>query len=343
MNLYPPSNLFNQNFLNLFKKTECTGAHSGWDPIEFNNGDQTLFSFIKTHSYGEYIFDWQWASAYKQYQIPYYPKLTSMYPFTPATLPHTFNQLLSIDLFKKYSDFYLLNNFSSSHFLFTPKEENDFLSEQGYLSRHSFQYHFFNEGYENFDHFLNHLKTKKAKTIRNERSFKDLTIERMTGPSLKLEHAHEIFNFYLLTINEKQAIPYLKKKFFEELFLEFKNNVLYVRALKDDAPVAGALFYYDQFKLYGRYWGSKLYIPHLHFELCYYQGIEFCLEHKLLAFEAGAQGEHKIARGFTPVRILSSHHLKNPDFHLAISRFIEEEKKIVAKNIDDLSKLLPFK
>lgn len=308
----------------------------------FKNADAILHTFSKTHSYGEYIFDWAWAQAYERSGLAYYPKLTSMVPFTPVTAAHFWGPTSAWDgLLLQHDE--LLSHHSSAHFLFTTPQEQRFLGENGYILRDSFQYHFINEGDADFTQFLNRLKTKKAKNIRHERTFPTLTIEQLTGKELTKDHAHEMYAFYLSTLEEKQAIAYLTPAFFELLFTTLSKNVLYVRAKNDERLLAGALFYYDSNRLYGRYWGAHVHVPHLHFELCYYQGIDFCLEKKLAVFEAGAQGEHKIQRGFRPVLTTSAHKINHPGFAQVIKEFILKERESVQQKMDTLSELLPFK
>lgn len=334
--------LTNPKFLKIFSESGSIDESRGMRKIEFKTSKATLTTFDKSHSYGEYIFDWAWADAFKRHRIPYYPKLTSMTPYTPATAAHFLGESSQWnDLLKEHDQ--LLTKYSSAHFLFTTSEEQIFLGENGYLLRDSFQYHFFNENYKTFDNFLGHLKTKKAKNIRSERVHQDLLIERLTNEQLTIDHAHEMYEFYLLTIKEKKAIAYLTKKFFELLFLNIPENTLYVRATRNGVLIAGALFYYDQEKIYGRYWGSREFVPNLHFELCYYQGIDFCIENNLKIFEAGAQGEHKIARGFRPIITTSAHKINNPDFSIGISDYIEEERVQIKEAVEELTRLLPFK
>lgn len=334
--------LSSPDFLNLFSQSGSADESRGMKKIEFKTSSASLVTFDKSHSYGEYIFDWAWADAFKKHRIAYYPKLTSMTPYTPATAAHFIGEKSQWkDLLKEHDE--LLLKYSSAHFLFTTNEEQLFLGDNGYLLRDSFQYHFFNEDYQNFDDFLGHLKTKKAKNIRLERLHPNLVIEPLTRQNLTKEHAHEMYEFYLMTIKEKGAIAYLTKEFFELLFTKFPENTLYVRAKRDNSLIAGALFYYDKEKIYGRYWGSREYVPNLHFELCYYQGIDFCIENKLKIFEAGAQGEHKIARGFRPIITTSAHKINHQDFSLAISDYIKQEKSQIKEAVADLTKLLPFK
>lgn len=304
-------------------------------------GDSNLRTFTKTHSYGEFIFDWAWAQAYERNGLPYYPKLTSMVPFTPATAPHFIGADRDWpELLRQHDE--LLRGHSSAHFLYTTPEENRFLEQSGYLIRHSYQFHFFNEGYGTFDEFLGKLKSKKAKQIRQERLFPGLTIERLTGADLKATHSEEMYGFYLRTLEEKGSIPYLTRSFFQLLFERLPGHVLYVRATRDEAPVAGALFLYDHERLLGRYWGSSEFVPNLHFELCYYQGIDFTLERGLPLFEAGVQGEHKVMRGFRPVLTTSAHRINHAGFSRAIADFIRDEKVMVTETMRELSGMLPF-
>ncbi len=328
--------LTNPLFWQALKDSGSVDESRGMKLIEFKASDSSLITFSKNHSYGEYIFDWAWADAYQRSGIPYYPKLTSMVPFTPATTPHFWGPTSDWDKLLKLHD-EILNHHSSAHFLFTTKEEQRFLVENNYIPRLSFQYHFFNEGYSSFDEFLGKLKNKKAKNIREERKF-NLKIQRITGSELTTSHAHEMYDFYLMTLKEKRAIPYLTREFFENIVRHLPHNILYVRA----QDTAGALFYYDENTLYGRYWGAKEYIPNLHFELCYYQGIEFAIEKKISVFEAGAQGEHKIARGFRPTLITSAHKINHPGFSRAISEYVRDESIEVKTITEELMELLPY-
>jgi predicted N-acyltransferase len=310
--------------------------------IELKSNDAILRTFSKTHSYGEYIFDWNWADAYAKSGLQYYPKLTSMVPFTPATAQHFMGPQ------SEWGNLLLLHDerlrgHSSAHFLFTTPEEQDFLGDNGYLQRDSFQYHFINQNYKSFDDFLSCLKSKKAKNIRCERLHPDLNIEHFTSSTLRPEHANEMYEFYLLTLEEKRAIPYLTREFFGLLFETLPQNVLYIRASEGEQILAGSLFYYDTERMYGRYWGTTKFIPNLHFELCYYRGIEFCIENQIKVFEAGAQGEHKIQRGFTPVLTTSAHKINHAGFSRAIGHYINEEKKQMAATMEELKKLLPFR
>jgi uncharacterized protein len=346
----PSSNPFlAQDFFEALELSQCIGGETGWEfkPILSESADSCLYTFIKEHSYGEFIFDWSWAEAYERHGIPYYPKLTSMIPFTPVTTKHLlmqeFNQKKAEELLEEFERLYQSSPCQSAHFLFLTKEEIPLFRKSGYLIRESIQYHFFNEGYTSFEVYLNRFQSKKAKNVRNERNLPGIKIEKITKDKLTSLHAQRMYSYYISTIAEKNSFDYLNQKFFEIIFSSMKDNILFIEAYENDLPVAGSLFFYDEEKLYGRYWGSIKFIANLHFELCYYQGIEYCIENKLKIFEAGAQGEHKIARGFQPVKTFSAHKLKMTAFHDAISKFIENEKKQIELVIEKLKGSLPFK
>jgi predicted N-acyltransferase len=331
-------------FFQSLEESESIGKGTGWSPFYITDpGISCLFTFIKDNSYGEYIFDWDWANFYHKYNIAYYPKLTSMIPFTSATTPH-FVGGRSKAVMETYEKFYNTNDFSSSHFLFITESELEFFRYFGYIIRDSFQYHFENKDYTSFENFLSNLKNKKAKQIRKERCFdENIKLNQFTGPDLTPEHGEEMYDFYLSTIGNKNAIPYLTKSFFIKIFERLKDNIYYVQATNHGLPIAGALYFYNDDCLYGRYWGAKDNIANLHFELCYYQGIEICIKNSIAIFEAGAQGEHKISRGFRPVKTYSAHKFKHPDFHHAINKYIEDERTNVEAIILQLSERLPFK
>jgi uncharacterized protein len=337
-----------QAFFLALEKSQCIGGGSGWMPLFLQETEcgSILFSFIKTHSYGEYIFDWSWANAFEEHGLNYYPKLTSMSPFSSVTLPHFIgesSELSKIRLLKELEGIYEASDLSSNHFLFITKEETYFFKSHGYLIRESLQYHFVNQGWSKFDEFLNSLKSKKQKHVRQERHHPKLSIKKLTGKELEKSASQRMYQYYLSTIDHKNSYPYLNQIFFDLLFENLKDQLLLVEASDHDGPFAGSLFFYDQEKLYGRYWGSLKDIPNLHFELCYYQGIEFALEKELKIFEAGAQGEHKITRGFKPVSTYSAHKIKHPQFSKAVSEFIQLETQELGKIKNMLELRLPYK
>jgi predicted N-acyltransferase len=331
-------------FFNSLVESGSIGKGSGWNPFYINDpGVSTLFTFIKEHSYGEYIFDWDWANFYHKYNISYYPKLTSMIPFTSATTPHFLGER-SKEVMDTYEKFYNANDFSSSHFLFLSKDEIEFFRSYNYIIRDSFQYHFSNDNYSSFEDFLSVLKSKKAKQIKKERNFtENISFNKYTGDEITTDHAAEMYEFYLSTIGNKNAIAYLTKDFFIKIFESLRKNIYFVQAKKGNISIAGALYFYSNDTLYGRYWGAIEDISNLHFELCYYQGIDICIEKGISVFEAGAQGEHKISRGFRPVKTYSAHKFKQPEFHQAIEKYIEDERVGVEAIMTQLSERLPFK
>ena len=344
----PQDNPFlNYEFMDALIKSQSVKPETGWTPAFLQSENGILVNFIKEHSYGEYIFDWGWAEAFSKNGISYYPKMTSLVPFTPVTTQHflmkNFSEDYASELLELHLQSFLKNDVSSTHFLFLNHNEIPVFKKHDFLIRESIQYHFFNPGYESFEDFLIHLKSKKAKNIRNERNFNNITIKRYTGSKLTSLHAKRMYQFYISTIANKNSYDYLNEKFFELIFLNLSHNILYIESSIEDTVVAGSLFFFDSEKLYGRYWGSSAYIENLHFEMCYYQGIDFCIEKKISIFEAGAQGEHKISRGFKPIRVFSAHKIKHSGFSHAISEFIETEKIHVNATIEKLSEYLPFK
>lgn len=337
-------------FLLALEESGSVGPETGWLPLYLtawkgNDLQGALLLYLKNHSYGEYIFDWEWARAYQTHGLPYYPKLTSAIPFTPATGKKI---LLSPDAQEIVPSLLLQNalkiadhfSCSSLHFLFLPPEEAPLFESHGFKIRHSFQYHWKNNAYSSFEDFLAALKTKKAKHILHEREAiqkAGIEISSFTGTSLTQAHADGMYQFYLSTIEKMQAIPYLNQSFFRSIFKKLPKNILYLEARKENRPIAGSFSYFTDKALYGRYWGTTEEHRNLHFELCYYRLIDFAIQNKILLFEAGAQGEHKIQRGFLPTLTYSAHSIKHPAFKKAIENFIDEEKTA----IHTLQKQLP--
>lgn len=309
--------------------------------------------FLKGHSYGEYIFDWSWANASERAGFPYYPKLVSYTPFTPSSctklllaksLAETERESLARDLIARALEFERDLKASSLHFLFTSSWEQQLLKEAGLLNRVSFQYHWLNEGHRDFDDFLSHLRARKAKTIRKERrSLSDLTFSWKNGSELTCEDAKNFYRGYLNTISSKGAMAYLNEEFFREAFTTMGEKVLVAFAHAQNELQAMSLFFKSENALFGRYWAPLTAREYLHFELCYYQGIEYAIEHNLSRFEAGAQGEHKIARGFLPTLIHSSHHLVEPKLSQAVANFLAYEKREVEETMGFLMSASPFR
>lgn len=360
--LEPPDfPFFDFEFLRALERSGSVGKGSGWSPVYLvcENGDGlpgALPTYLKTDSYGEYIFDWDWAHAYHEHGLPYYPKLVAAVPFTPATGPKL---LVSrdangdrgpvtdalLDAARELGD---EGGVSSSHALFLPERELGEFEKNGFAVRHSVQFHWRNRGYGSFSDYLGALEGKRRRQISRERrqlAYEGLVIERLTGDDLRPEHARTMYHFYLGTFDRKWGFPYLTGEFFEEVFRTMRDRILL--ALARDAstgrPVAGALNFFKGDSLYGRYWGASEERRNLHFELCYYQAIEFAIERGFALFEAGAQGEHKLARGFLPTVTYSAHEIRHPAFRRAIERYIAEEREYVAHTVAEYSSHDPYK
>lgn len=339
----PQSPFQDYEFHSSLEDSGVIGGRSGWKPIYLTIRTTEVVAaavvYVKYHSYGEYIFDWSWAEAAEQAGLNYYPKLLMAIPFTPASarkllyLEEKWRTVLVDELMKLWRAM----GVSSFHSLFLSQVEVK--AFQGdLLERHSFQYHFLNLGYHDFADFLAKLKTKKAKTLKKERAaLSDMKIEQLTGNSLSGKDGADFYPLYCNTIEDKNSIGYLNADFFKLVIERMSDRVLLVRT-----QIAEALFFYKGEMLYGRYWGCREEREFLHFELCYYQGIDFTLKNKLKIFEAGAQGEHKIARGFQPTVILSAHGITHTGLHQAVGKFLIQEKQMVARTCEVLSGSLPF-
>lgn len=345
------------SFLKALEDTGCIGKQAGWTAsyLTLWVGEQLvggMYLYEKDHSYGEYIFDWQWAQAYQRYGVAYYPKLLSAVPFTPATgakmlvhpaadRPPVQKALLAaaIDLMKA-------KDCTSLHSLFIPESDIGVYREAGLMVRHSYQYHWQNRGYGTFDDFLGALKGEKRKKIVRERRAvvaADIDIALLTGDQLTVDHAVAMYGFYRSTIEKMQGIPYLTRSFFETIFAAMPEHIVLCLAQQDGRWVAGALNFRAGPALFGRYWGCAEEFSFLHFELCYYQTVEYAIAQNLQLFEAGAQGEHKLQRGFLPSLTYSAHLLRDGRFHGAIERFTAEEAECLKSEILAATTHFPFK
>jgi uncharacterized protein len=339
------------NFHRLLEESHCTGPQTGWSPLYWQSDEGLLPGYLKGHSYGEYIFDWAWANFYQQHQVPYYPKLVHTLPFTPVNAPKIWakEKAEMLGLIKASFAFYQSEkSITGQHFLFTQRNEEELLSQFGFITMHSLQYHWTRE-WSCFEEYLSALSKNRRKFIRKERkkiAQSDLELRWLKGEDLDAELMEKIYTLYLTTIDKKNSHAYLSKSFFIQLPLFMKEHLLVKIAVKEDEVIAMALFLKGPNTLYGRYWGiDRRYqndYPGLHFELCYYQGMDYCFEHSLELFEAGAQGEQKLWRGFRPVTISSAHHLKLPAFHQAISEFVEKQNLDLKRQVIELEKLLPY-
>src|SRR5918995_6042026 len=344
--LEPPDfPFFDFEFLRALERSGSIGGTSGWAPVYLVCKDDlggvlgALPLYLKTHSYGEYIFDWEWAHAYRQHGLPYYPKLVAAVPFTPATGPKL---LVRPDADREAVTRALLaatqrlgeeRRVSSSHALFLPEEELDEFVEHGFAVRHSVQFHWRNRGYGEFSDYLDAMMSKRRRQVtRERRQLEGVEVEHLTGETLLPEHAALMYGFYVDTYDRNWGSPYLTRGFFDEVFRTMRDRIMLAIARDEltHRPVAGALFFFKGDAIFGRYWGAIKDVRNLHFELCYYQGIEFAVERGMTLFEAGAQGEHKLARGFLPAVMYSAHDIRHPAFRRAIEHYIAEEREMVS-------------
>lgn len=296
---------------------------------------------------GEYVFDQGWADAATRAGMDYYPKLQCAVPFTPVTGPRLIAKTQEAEnaLIIALKDICRQNNMSGLHLTFGDKSTVARLSEQGFLARTDRQFHFINRDYINFNDFLTHLTSRKRKKIKAERrrALDQVTIKRLRGDDIKPEHWDVFYKFYLDTSARKWGRPYLTREFFAAIHETMRAQTLLVFAYQDDIPIAGALNFIGGDALYGRHWGAVRDVPFLHFELCYYQAVEAAIDMNLPRVEAGAQGDHKLARGYEPVTTYSAHYLTHPGLRDAVANFLNHERRAVAQHVNVLKHHTPFK
>ncbi len=344
-------------FLNALETSHCVGARTGWTPshVLVEDADGTLVAaaptYIKAHSMGEYVFDYGWAEAYQRNGLAYYPKLQVAVPFTPATG----RRLLISDeggaaaqeaLIAGLRAWRAQTKASSIHVTFPTQSEWDSMGEAGFLQRTGQQFHFVNKAYGDFEAFLSDLASRKRKMIRRERKdalAHDIEIEVLTGAAIKEAHWDAFFEFYMDTGSRKWGHPYLTRAFFSAVGASMAERILLVMAKRKGRYIAGAINFLGQDALYGRNWGSIEEHPFLHFEVCYYQAIEYAITHGLSRVEAGAQGEHKLARGYVAVPTYSAHDIADRRFARAIDEFLARERLAVDAALDEYAELAPFK
>ena len=343
-------------FLSALETHGCVGETFGWIPehIVIYEQQQLVAAmplYKKYNSYGEFVFDNAWADAWQQNGFHYYPKLVSAIPYTPAMGQRLLAKASSVEtyypiLLKAVTELAVQLNASGFHILFPEAQQQKWLAEQGMMIRHDCQFHWTNKNYSSFDDFLAQLSSRKRKNIIKERlSVKNagVALKRMNGHQASEQDWKKFSHFYKRTFTEKWGIATLNYSFFREVAQKLPEQVLLVMAEQNNECVAGALMYHSDTTLYGRFWGCDKTIKGLHFESCYYQGIEYCIEQGLSVFEPGAQGEHKVARGFVPTVTRSAHFLMENPFKQSIDRFIEHEKNNVLHYIDDVKQHLPYK
>ena len=346
------------DYLLALEEGQCVGIEPGWEPryLTLWEGKQlqaACYLYWKTNSNGEYIFDWDWANAYQRYGQRYFPKLTSAVPFTPATGPKLLvaadasnPRRIQQQLLASALELAQQEGCSSLHFLFIPAEEREIYEAAGLLLRHSFQFHWQNQGYVSFEDFLSRLRSKRRKEILRERrqvQEQGLEVILLRGEEIEPKLCRVMYDFYLTTIDRKWAMPYLSYEFFQYIFTHFRDQLVLALARKQGRWVAGTINYHKGPHLFGRYWGCRQDFRSLHFELCYYRLIEYAVEQGVQRFEAGAQGAHKIQRGFLPNLTYSAHWIAHPAFHRAIGEFIEEEKRSIQSNIEENPELSPYR
>jgi predicted N-acyltransferase len=345
-------------FLQTLEESGSVGKNSGWVPQHVIMQDQSgrllgaAPMYLKSHSQGEYVFDWGWADAYERAGGRYYPKLQVAVPFSPVTGPRLLvrpgpralavrDALIGglVDVATRYG-------VSSLHVTFAVAEDVDALAAQGFLVRHGHQFHWHNRGYGSFDDFLADLSSRKRKNIRKERekvAEMGIRVDMLHGDDIHPRHWDEFHRFYVSTYDRKWGYPYLTRSFFAMLGERMADRVGLVRASIGGSAVAGALNLVGENALYGRNWGCDVRYPFLHFECCYYQAIDFAIEHKLATVEAGTQGPHKIQRGYLPVRTQSAHWIRDEGFRHAVDDFLHRERRAEAGESAHLAEMSPFR
>jgi predicted N-acyltransferase len=346
------------DFLSSLELSQSVRTRGGWQPLhllaEDSNG--TLVGavpcYAKTHSQGEYVFDHGWAEAYERAGGSYYPKLQVSVPFTPATgrrllvRPGPEADAVRGALADSLMDICRRSNASSVHVTFATQPEWDLLGRRGFLKRTHQQFHWENAGYDSFDAFLAALASRKRKTIRREREdalSAGISVHWLTGADLTESAWDAFFDFYMETGSRKWGRPYLTRPFYSMVGEKMRDRILLVMAKRNGRWIAGAINFIGSHTLFGRHWGAVEHHPFLHFELCYYQAIQYAIEHKLARVEAGAQGEHKISRGYLPTTTYSAHYIVDPGLRRAIEDFLKHERAYVAAAGAELAETAPFR
>ncbi|SIS70371.1 hypothetical protein SAMN05421779_103184 [Insolitispirillum peregrinum] len=349
-------------FLSALEDSGSVGKGTGWQPSYLllrGREDGVLWGcvplYLKSHSYGEYVFDWSWAQAYERAGGAYYPKLQASIPFTPATGPRLLVAAVAPDpeairgaLVRGLVALCRQLEVSSAHVTFPTAEDSACLAREGLLIRHGVQYHWENRGYHSFDDFLAALSSRKRKDIRKERQraqSQGVRFLTLSGADLTARHWDAFYRFYQSTIDRKWGSAYLRRRFFDLLGERLGDRVVLVMGEResDGELVCGALNLRSHDTLYGRNWGADGEWKFLHFETCYYQAIDYAIAHGLRWVEAGVQGEHKIQRGYLPQTTCSAHYIAHPSFRTAVERFVEDEKAALSEDMAALATLGPYR
>ena len=337
-------------FLSALEDSGSVGPGTGWTaaPILVEDNASHLLAaapaYLKSHSQGEYVFDHGWADAWERAGGAYYPKLQVAVPFTPVPGPRLLGSRPQ-HLLAAIETVTVQNELSSAHITFIDDAGSDEAERRGWLIRHGIQYHWFNRGYASFDDFLGALRSPKRKAIRKERAAarRGLDFVALRGSEIGADDWGSMWAFYQDTGSRKWGHPYLTREFFDLASERLGDKLLLFLALREGQPIAGALNLIGSDTLYGRYWGCTEEVPFLHFELCYYQGVAWAIEHGLQSVQAGAQGEHKLARGYEPGITKSAHFIPNPSFKSAVSDFLGTERAGIAQEIGWLRNSLPYR
>lgn len=346
-------------FLAALERSGSASAQTGWLPCHLlvhadGPGRGPLVGaaplYLKSHSYGEYVFDWAWAHAYERARLRYYPKLVAAVPFTPVSgprlLPEGAAPAMKRCLIEGALALAEQTRASSLHWLFTPQRDIALFAAHGHLHRTGCQFHWHNRGYQGFGEFLARLSSAKRKKLKQERRYvrdAGVEVEVLCGQAIRASHWDHFHRFYLSTVRQHGAIAYLNQEFFRLLGETMAESVVLVLARQNGDYIAGALNLRGTDSLYGRYWGTRRALKALHFEICYYTAIEYCIEQGIARFEAGAQGEHKLARGFLPTATHSAHWLRHPEFARAIADYLHEEQSSVDYYMARLRTHSPFR
>lgn len=345
-------------FLGALERSGCVGDDTTWEPAHLTITDEAgnlagaLPLYIKYDSRGEFVFDWSWANAYDQAGLSYYPKLVSAVPFTPATGQRLLARqgsefpLIATELLAAARNLGTEIDASSLHVLFPTDTERSFLSKEGLLQRKNCQFHWHNDGYESFEEFLARFVSAKRKKARRERrrvAEAGVRFEHLSGNEPSEEDWDTVFEYYTRTFLRRGREPYLNREFFREIAETMPENLVVILARFNGEPIATAICFRNRDTLYGRYWGSLADFHSLHFEACYYQGIEYCIDQRLSRFEPGTQGEHKLSRGFTPMATWSNHWIPDPEFGQAVAQFLDRERLHVDAYMEELTSHAPFR
>ncbi len=345
--------LISHAFLSALENSASVGQGTGWMPhpmiVKQNNqlvGAMPLY--LKSHSYGEYVFDWAWADAYQRSGLDYYPKLLSAIPFSPITSSRLLSQQPEVQLLmiEALENMLHQNHLSSAHILFPDESSAAQLALAGWLKRTGVQFRWQNKNYQNFEDFLATLSHDKRKKIHQERKKiiqAGVVCRQIKGFDATTDDWDFFYQCYSNTYREHHSTPYLTRAFFDQIGKNMPQNILLIVAEINGMPVASTLNIYNQHTLYGRYWGAVQFVSGLHFELCYYQAQQFCIAENITYFEGGAQGEHKLARGFEPRPTCSYHKIAHPDFEAAIQQFLDREGEGIAAYTTELEDRAPFK